>query len=220
MVLLILLLAPDSPNDGLPQEQDGLIEALPDWQNPDGEALLAAALRQEQGRPSRDDKGLLVKPIFGHSGIEQGLALLQMICETLRLPFRRDVVDRMLKATVGNKPAPTLEHLGQIADGLGLSAVLMKLPPAHLGRLSLPAVLELPEAEGIVLVTGSARSRLRVIDPREGERWIEFAELEQEQQSCRAITLAAVQTPPQSVLISLIFSRFCSDIVVPWYLFS
>ena len=183
-------LAPDSPNDGLPQEQDGLIEALPDWQNPDGEALLAAALRQEQGRPSRDDKGLLVKPIFGHSGIEQGLALLQMICETLRLPFRRDVVDRMLKATVGNKPAPTLEHLGQIADGLGLSAVLMKLPPAHLGRLSLPAVLELPEAEGIVLVTGSARSRLRVIDPREGERWIAFAELEQEQQSCRAITFS------------------------------
>ena len=50
-----------------------------------------------------------------------------MICETLRLPFRRDVVDRMLKGMVGSKPAPTLENLGQIADGLGLNAVLMKL---------------------------------------------------------------------------------------------
>ena len=59
-----------------------------------------------------------------------------MICEVLRLPFRRDVVDRMLKGMVGSKPAPTLENLGQIADGLGLSAVLMKLPSAHLGRLS------------------------------------------------------------------------------------
>ena len=80
-----------------------------------------------------------------------------MICETLRLPFRRDVVDRMLKGMVGNKPSPTLENLGQIADGLGLNAVLMQLPSAHLGRLSLPAALELPDAEGLVLVTGSAQ---------------------------------------------------------------
>ena len=78
---------------------------------------------------------------------------------------------------VANKPDPTLENLGQIADGLGLSAVLMQLPAAHLARLSLPAVLELPEGEGLVLVTGSASSRLRVIDPREGESWLELADL-------------------------------------------
>ena len=49
----------------------------------------------------------------------------------------------MLKGMVGSKPSPTFENLGQIADGLGLNAVLMQLPSAHLGRLSLPAVLEL-----------------------------------------------------------------------------
>ena len=112
-----------------------------------------------------------------------------MICETLRLPFRRDVVDRMLKGMVGSKPTPTLEILGKIADALGLNAVLMHLPSAHLGRLSMPAVLEHPEAEGLVLVTGSARSRLRVIDPREGERWIDLAVLEQ-QKMCRAVTFS------------------------------
>ena len=153
-------------------------------------ALLAAALSQEEGQPARDEDGLKVNPIFGRSGVEQGLALLQMICETLRLPFRRDVVDRMLKATVGDKPAPALENLGQIADGLGLNAVLMQLPSAHLGRLPLPAALELSEADGIVLVTGSARESLRVIDPREGERWIDLVELEQEQNVCRAVTFS------------------------------
>ena len=157
---------------------------------PDGEALLAAALRQEEGRPARDSEGLHVNPIFGQSGLEQGLALLQMICETLRLPFRRDVVDRMLKSMVGNKPSPTLENIGQIADGLGLNALLMKLPSAHLGRLSLPAVLELPEDEGLVLVTGTNRGRLRVIDPREGERWINLAQLEELQQICRAVSFS------------------------------
>ena len=167
-----------------------VVEALPDWQNPDGEQLLVSALSQEQGRPARDKDGLQVKPIFGHSGIEQGVALLQMICETLRLPFRRDVVDRMLKAMVGNKPAPTLENLGQIADGLGLNAVLMQLPTAHLGRLSLPSVLELPDQQCLLLVTGERKGSLRVIDPCEGERWIDLSILESDHSICRAVTFS------------------------------
>ena len=116
---------------------------MPEWQNPDGEALLAAALRQEQGKPARDSGWFHVTPIFGQSGIEQGLALLQMNLRNASASFRRDVVDRMLKAMVGSKPSPSLENLGKIADGLGLNAVLMQLPAPHLGRLSLPAVLEL-----------------------------------------------------------------------------
>ena len=49
----------------------------------------------------------------------------------------------MLESMVGNKPIPTLEILGQIADALGLNAVLMqRIPSSHLGRISLPAVLE------------------------------------------------------------------------------
>ena len=164
------------------------MEEGPDWQNPDGEQLLASALSQQQGRPSRDNIGLNVKPIFGHSGVEQGLALLQMICETLRLPFRRDVVDRMLKGMVGSKPSPTLENLGQIADGLGLNAVLMQLPSAHLGRVQLPAVLDLPDEQSLLLVTGERQGNLRVIDPCEGERWIDLKSLEQEKSACRVVT--------------------------------
>ena len=131
-----------------------------------------------------------MKPIFGTSGVEQGLALLQMVCEVLRLPFRRDVVDRMLKGMVGSKPTPSLENLGQIADGLGLNAVLMQLPAAHLDRLALPALLELAEGEGIVLVNGSRNGQLRVIDPREGERSLAMAELAEEQPLFRAVTLS------------------------------
>ena len=102
-------LASESDADSNSLQKDGaVLEALPEWQNPDGEALLAAALRQDQGQPARDSQGLHVTPIFGNSGIEQGIALLQMICEALRLPFRRDVVDRMLKGMVGSKPAPHL----------------------------------------------------------------------------------------------------------------
>ena len=56
---------------------------------------------------------------------------------------------------------------------------MMSLPSAHLARLALPSALELPDGEGLVLVTGSAQGRIRVIDPREGQRWIDLAELQQ-----------------------------------------
>jgi subfamily B ATP-binding cassette protein HlyB/CyaB len=163
---------------------------LPAWQNPDGAALLATALEQQDGRPRRDRHGLIVKPILGSSAIEQGLALLQMVCEVLRLPFRRDVVERMLKGMLGARSSPSLEILGQIADGLGLNAVLMELPAQHLDRLAIPALLELPDSEGLGLLAGVQSGSLRVIDPQEGERWLRIQELSEISPSYRAVTLS------------------------------
>jgi len=175
---------------GADDDAAAIVEAAPDWQNPDGEALLAAAIASEDARPSRDREGLLVRPILGTSAVEQGLALLQMVCEVLRVPFRRDVVDRMLKGMLGQRPSPSLEILGQISDGLGLSAVLMQLPPAHLPRLALPSLLELPDDEGLVLVTGQRQGAVRVIDPLEGERWLALDALAEQQPMLRAVTLS------------------------------
>ena len=42
----------------------------------------------------------------------------------------------------------------------------------------------------MLLVTGSARGRVHVIDPREGERWIDLTDLEQHQQVYRAVTFS------------------------------
>ena len=50
-------------------------------------------------------------------------------------------------------------------------------------------MLELPEPEGLLL-SPVQQGRLRVIDPSEGERWIALAELEQDQQVCRAVTFS------------------------------
>jgi subfamily B ATP-binding cassette protein HlyB/CyaB len=169
---------------------DLALEVVPQWQHPEGEALLAAALEEQDAQPRRDRQGLVVKPIFGTSAVEQGLALLQMVCEVLRLPFRRDVVDRMLKGMLADRSVPSLESLGQIADGLGLNAVLIQLPAPHLARASLPAVLELPNSEGLVLLCGESHGQLRVMDPQEGERWLSLEQLEQQQPVWRAVTLS------------------------------
>ncbi|WP_255003577.1 peptidase domain-containing ABC transporter [Cyanobium sp. HWJ4-Hawea] len=161
---------------------------LPAWQNPDGAQLLAQALDQEQARPSIGARGLEVRAVLGSSAAEQGLALLQMVCEVLKVPFRRDLVDRMLTGMVGERPHPSLEQLGQIADALGLNAVLMQLPTAHIGRVTLPALVETPD--GVLLLAGEQKGRLRWMDPREGEIWQDIASLQEQQPHLRAVTFS------------------------------
>jgi len=179
--------APTAPADA-PLDPTGPLLELHAWQDPDGAQLLARALEQEQARPSITADGLQVRPVLGSSASEQGLALLEMVCEVLKVPFRRDVVDRMLRGMVGERSSPTIEQLGQIADALGLNAVLMQVPAPHLGRVTLPAILEL--SDGVVLLAGAKTGRLRVMDPREGERWIHLNELADVQPVLRAVTLS------------------------------
>ena len=106
----LLDLGSDDVGSSEPDRGDGLnvLEELPDWQNPDGEQLLASALRQEQGNLFAIRWSSGETDFSATAVLSRVWPCLQMICETLRLPFRRDVVDRMLKGMVGNKPAPTL----------------------------------------------------------------------------------------------------------------
>ena len=178
---------PDGSPDGSPAEAVSVLDERPAWENPDGAQLLAMALEQEEAKPRRDRQGLLVRPVLGSSAAEQGLALLQMACEALRVPFRRDVVDRMLQGMVGDRAYPSIEQLGQISDLLGLNAVLMELPVSHLSRVTLPALLELPD--GPVLITGQSPAGLRVVDPREGELRLDLAHLAEASPTLRAVCL-------------------------------
>lgn len=184
------LMAGDQPFEGIDASLDPSVPLLelPAWQNPDGAQLLAMALEQEQARPSISADGLVVRPVLGSSAAEQGLALLQMVCEVLKVPFRRDVVDRMLRGMVGDRSSPTIEQLGQIGDALGLNAVLMQVPAQHLPRVTLPAILN--TTDGVVLLAGAQAGRLRVIDPREGEIWLQLNELADELPMLQVVTLS------------------------------
>jgi len=102
--LQALLEAPKSRPDD--DRADPVLVEQPAWQNPDGSELLTLAMQQDQGPLSLNRKNLQVKTVFGSTPVEQGLALLQMVCEVLQLPFRRDVVDRMLNGMVGARTSP------------------------------------------------------------------------------------------------------------------
>ena len=166
-----------TPLDVTSNDNSETIVEEPAWQNPDGAELLALALQSEQGPSKIKPESLDIKIVYGSSAVEQGLALLQMVCELLQLPFRRDVVDRMLTGMVGSRLVPSLENIGQISDALGLTAVMMQVPRSHLSRVTLPAIVETPDS--LLLAAGSRKLLLRFIDPREGEVLFSISDLQE-----------------------------------------
>lgn len=160
----------------------------PEWQNQDGTQLLALALQENRAAPPLNKKNITFKPVYGVSASEQGLALLQIVCELLNIPFRRDVVDRMLRGLVRERNTPSLEIIGQTADALGLTAVLMQVPASHLSRVTLPAIVE--TNDGLYLITGYSDGVIKVFDPREGDLYLPISELASSNDHYRLVSIS------------------------------
>lgn len=78
----------------------------------------------------------------GRGPIDAPLACFQMLALHLNLPFRKDVIRRILKnQTDRNGPGISLPVYGAISESMGLRAQLVETPAATLSRLPAPALI-------------------------------------------------------------------------------
>ncbi len=83
-------------------------------------------------------------PYFRGSGpIEGTLACFQMLCQYLSLPFRKDMIERVLKNGIErNNGNPSLELCAAVADLMGLKAQLVdRVSKDSIAQLKLPALI-------------------------------------------------------------------------------
>ncbi|NEU75451.1 type I secretion system permease/ATPase [Hassallia byssoidea VB512170] len=108
--------------------------------------------------PSRDDipyapdepEGRLVETsnlkkypyVRGSGKIDAALACFQMLSKQLNLPFRREVLRKILLSQQRRTGSLSLQHCGAIAESLGLNAQLISLPVNAVGRLQAPAIVQ------------------------------------------------------------------------------
>jgi len=82
-------------------------------------------------------------PFFRGRGEKEGaMACFQMLCKHLNVPFRRDVIKRVLDNQSERIGGVSLELCGAITELMGLQAQLVNLPAASLGRLEAPALIK------------------------------------------------------------------------------
>ena len=109
--------------------------------------------------------------IRGTGPLDEVLACFQMLSAELKLPFRRDAVERILREGLNRGRQPNLQLCGQLGAMLGLHVSGVRVPASQGTRLQTPglvswnggfALVQLSNAHGVVLAS-----------PRDG--WVELA---------------------------------------------
>ena len=116
------------------------------------------------GSGSNSGEGAELKLVKGEGPLEGTVACFQMLARLMRLPFRRDAVERILKDGLRRGQQPSLQLCGQLAANLGLHVVGISVPVSHTTRLQTPAMLAWGDTFALVMESSTAGLRLATPD--------------------------------------------------------
>ena len=97
--------------------------------------------------------------VKGKGTIDSTLACFQMLAQRFNIPFRRDVVRRILTNQLSRTEKFSLPLCGAVAELMGLKTQLVKAPAAALGRIQTPALISWQEGFA-VLYEATERERV------------------------------------------------------------
>jgi len=79
--------------------------------------------------------------VFGRGQVGEAMACFQMVCQHLNIPFRREVIRRVLENQKNRTGDLSLQACGAVAELLGLNPSLLTLPTSTINRLQPPALI-------------------------------------------------------------------------------
>jgi ATP-binding cassette subfamily B protein len=107
----------------------------------------------------------------GNGPLEETLACFQMLAAELKLPFRRDAIEKILRDVLRRGQTPDLQLCGNLAAMMGLHVSGVRVPASQGTRLQTPALI--PWQGGFAVVRGANARGLLLASPRQG--WVEIA---------------------------------------------
>jgi len=154
---------------------------------PVGPVLEADLMPERPGFPSGQPAGASVAPLAsaldlgqrdrtqlhllrGNGPLEETLACFQMLAAELKLPFRRDAIEKILHDVLRRGQTPDLQLCGNIAAMIGLHVSGVRVLASQGTRLQPPALI--PWHGGFAVVRGANARGLLLASPREG--WVEL----------------------------------------------
>ena len=138
--------------------------------------------------------------ISGQGELEEPFAVLRMLSRSFDLPFRRDVIRRILADQLQRAEGKGLGlmQLAAVADLLGLRASMLEVPLKSVNRIPLPAIAL--EAGHPVVIWQADANGLLLGDPRSGQRKLpeaEFSQLLDEKGNLPILSLERANTTPK-----------------------
>lgn len=138
--------------------------------------------------------------LSGQGELEEAFAVLRMLSRNFDLPFRRDVIRRILEDQLQRAEGKGIGimQLAAVADLLGLRASLLEVPIKSVARLPVPAVA-IDNGHPVVIWQADA-SGLIIGDPRSSQRKLIMADVESlldEKGNLAILSLERANTTPR-----------------------
>jgi ATP-binding cassette subfamily B protein len=147
-------------------EDDRYADLLP---SPQGERQIDA-IANEAPRL----RGRLIPEVTASGPLGQTMACLEMLALYYQAPFRRDVIERAAKDSLGDRPA-SLQLIGNLSTLMGFTGTLADLPEAQLPRAPFPCfamVLDQP-----AMVHDISKGQVKLVIPEFGRVQMPLDEL-------------------------------------------
>ncbi|MFQ4146040.1 peptidase domain-containing ABC transporter [Chlorogloeopsis sp. ULAP02] len=108
--------------------------------------------------------------VRGRGELKSAIACFQMLCQHLQIPFRREVVRRVLNEQIKRTGSISFPVCAYLAELIGLKAQLVDIPVANITRIPTPALISYADSYAVVY---EASSRVVVLGvPEQGIlRW-------------------------------------------------
>ena len=113
-----------------------------------------------------DNPRNLISLIKGNGPLQECLACLQMLAEYMKLPYRRDSIEKALRDSLRRGITPSMPMLGLLISGMGLHASGAKIPSNFSTRLNVPCLVKVNDGFGLII--RSDANGLLIADPKSG----------------------------------------------------
>ena len=90
------------------------------------------------GQPKNNPDFKLIK---AEGIIDETVACFQMMSNYLELPFRKDVIEKVLKDALRRGQTPNIQICGQIGASLGLHVAASRVPSSMGTRIQIPSFI-------------------------------------------------------------------------------
>jgi HlyB family type I secretion system ABC transporter len=118
-------------------------------------------------------------PIFkGRGALAGTTACLKMLCKYFQVPFRPDVVSRLLNNQISSSGTVPLQLCGAIGEMLGIDAQMVKIPATAIVKLQAPLLI--PWHDSMAVIYRITPQEVTLGDPESGLRRLKpaaFAEI-------------------------------------------
>ncbi|MEC4892902.1 MAG: peptidase domain-containing ABC transporter [Oscillatoria sp. PMC 1051.18] len=127
------------------QDDNDFTEEIADY--PDEIAAAPAEPLPGQDSGKDDNRNRKYPIIRGRKNLGTAVACFQMLAQHFGMPFRKDVIRRVIGEQINRQGSVALPFCGAVAELMGLNAQLIKIPTSSITKIRVPALVRIGTQE-------------------------------------------------------------------------